>query len=116
MRLELFIARTHIVIAELVVVIAALGLAHRLLLILDERNQVIIGEVVDNALLLGADLEQLFADEALGGVGRHEGSVFVVGEGEAVDAERVVAGEMEEVGEGLAAFAAGLALWRLVCL
>lgn len=116
MGFELFVARTDVIIAELVMIIVIFGLLHCLLLILDQRNQIIIGKVVDNPLLLAGDIDQLLADEAFGGIGRHEGPVLVVGEGEAVHAEGMVAVEMEEIEVGFVAFAAGLAFWRLVRL
>ena len=116
MRFELFISRTQVIITELVVIIAIFGPPHGLLLILNERNQIIIGKLVDNSLLLRRDVNQLFAEEALGSVGGHEGPVLMVGEGEAVHAEGVTAVEMEEGRVWLEAFAAGLALGRLVRL
>lgn len=57
MGFELFVARTHVIIAELVMIIVIFGLLHSLLLILNQRNQIIIGKVVDNPLLLTADID-----------------------------------------------------------
>ena len=53
----------------------------------------------------------MLADETLGGIWRHDRSVFMIGEGETVHAEGVIAGKMEEVAIRFAAFAAELALW-----
>lgn len=57
MRFELLIAGAQVIIAELEVIIVMFGPSHRLLLILDERNQIIIGELADNAQLLGCDVD-----------------------------------------------------------
>lgn len=57
MGFELFVARTHVIIAKLIMIIVMFGLLHSLLLILDQRNQIIIGKFIDNPLLLTADID-----------------------------------------------------------